>query len=118
MTTHTTSSIQKPMKKLHNLNYHGDDTRNVYRHILKFEYISHENYLNTLFFLNLGRISAPEKEGFHLSHCLQTYRFSPRDLTTDRQWLIQGKCFPSTKVPMSNSMPSRNTSQTGKQENP
>lgn len=84
-------------------------------------WISHENDLNTFFCLSLGRIRAPGKEGFHFSQCLsmlQTYRFIPRDLTMARQWSTQGKYFPSFWVPMANSMPSRNTSQIGKQKNP
>lgn len=68
--------------------------------------------MNTLFFLYLGRNRSPEKGGFHLSQCLQTSKFSPRDLTVASQCSIEGKCFSSSRVPTSNSMPSRNTSQT------
>lgn len=119
MTTHATSSIQKPMKKLHNLIYHEDEARNVYWYILKFGYIRHENDLNTLFCLSLCKIRAPEKEGFHFCQglsMLQTYRFIPRDITTARQWSTKAKYFPCFYVLMANSITSRNTSQIGKQE--
>lgn len=83
--------------------------------------ICHESDLKTLFCLSLGRIRALGKEGFHFSQglsILQTYRFIPRDLTTARQWSTQGKYFPSFWDPIGNSVPSKNTSQIGKQENP